>query len=291
MKHRSARHRTRRQSERSRPADGAPRDSAPLHRRRVLGGLAAGVLAAAAAAGGLWWWLRPRRSSARRLAFKVHRRLPHDAEAFTQGLVFDGTHLLEGTGRKGRSELRRVELETGRVLQRTALPPDLFGEGIALVDNHIVQLTWRARKARRYDKETFELLEEIAYSRQGWGITYDGTMLIASDGSSSLYFLDRDTLETRKTVRVTDAGYPVGQLNELEYARGHVWANVWYRDEVAVIHPESGMVVAWLDLSKLRPVSDTDAVLNGIAYDPSRDRFFFTGKNWPVLYELEIEAL
>ena len=217
---------------------------------------------------------------------------PHDPSAFTQGLYFENGFLFEGTGRRGASYLRRVNLETGIVAQETALPSEFFGEGIAVFGDRIYQLTWSSGIGFIYDKQSFEMEARFTYPREGWGLTEDGTHLIASDGSAYLYFLDPESLELARQIEVRDASGPIRQLNELEYIKGHIYANVWYTNEVLKIAPESGQVVGRMDLSDLVEevsVSDSEAVLNGIAYDEEAGRVFVTGKLWPKLFEIRVD--
>jgi glutaminyl-peptide cyclotransferase len=223
--------------------------------------------------------------------YQVVRAYSHDPEAYTQGLVFHKGYLYESTGLYGRSSLRRVDLETGRVLQITALEQRYFGEGLAFWEDRWIQLTWQSRTALVFDSRTFRLAEKIPYPREGWGLTQDGRSLIASDGSANLYFLDPRQLNETRRVTVTDQGRPVAGLNELEYVRGQVLANVYLSDRIAAISPRTGKVLGWIDLTALLPAElrtpRTD-VLNGIAYDPCGDRLFVTGKNWPQLYEIRL---
>ncbi len=222
-------------------------------------------------------------------SYTVVNIYPHDATAFTQGLVFANGYLYEGTGLYGSSSLRRIDLTTGEVLQSYALPQEYFGEGIAIVGSKIVQLTWQSHKGFVYDLQSFALLDEFAYSTEGWGITYDGSSLIMSDGSSTLYFLNPETYEIVRQISVHDSGQ-VERLNELEYINGSIYANVWLTNKIAVINPESGQVDAWIDLSGLEtsPSLDPNSVLNGIAYDSVANRLFVTGKLWPHLYEITL---
>lgn len=227
-------------------------------------------------------------------SYRVINSYPHDPNAFTQGLVYLNGVLYEGTGRRGQSSLRRVSLETGTVLQQVNLPPELFGEGIAVFGNRIIQLTWQARQGFVYDKTSFERLARFTYPTEGWGITHDGRRLIMSDGTATLYFWDPDTLAEIGRVTVYDRGQPVTRLNELEYIQGEVFANVWQTDFIARIDPQTGRVTGWIDLTGLlspearngRPVD----VLNGIAYDAEHNRLFVTGKLWPRLFEIELVA-
>jgi glutamine cyclotransferase len=197
--------------------------------------------------------------------------------------------LYEGTGLYGRSWLRRTVLETGEVVQSYALPEQFFGEGIAIFQERIYQLTWKARKGFIYDLQSFDLLDEFSYPTEGWGLTDDGRHLIMSDGTSVLHFLDPTTLSEVRNVEVRDSSGPVWRLNELEYVHGEVLANVWQTDRIARIDPMDGRVTGWIDLGGLLPQADrTDGVdvLNGIAYDDQGERLFVTGKLWPKLFEI-----
>jgi glutamine cyclotransferase len=214
---------------------------------------------------------------------------PHDENAFTQGLVFDNGVLYESTGLYGQSTLRRVELETGEILQLYALPNQFFGEGITILDDKIIQLTWQSNKGLVYNRNSFELLREFYYPTQGWGITYNGSRLIMSDGTATLRFLDPETFEEVGQVEVRDNG-PVTGLNELEYVKGEVYANIWNEEKIAIIDPQTGHVKGWIDLTGIRYPEDRDAgnVLNGIAYDVKEDRLFVTGKMWSHLFEIKL---
>ncbi|MFH1086890.1 MAG: glutaminyl-peptide cyclotransferase [Chloroflexota bacterium] len=223
--------------------------------------------------------------------YRVVRAYPHDPAAFTQGLVYADGVLYEGTGLVGRSSLRRVVLETGAVPQYLALEPPYFGEGIALWKERIVQLTWQSRVGFLYDRATFARLRSFAYLTEGWGITHDGSRLIMSDGTAILRFWDPDTLAETGQVRVHDGATPVARLNELEYVRGLVYANVWQTDRIACIDPRTGRVRAWIDLTGLLGPEDRTEpvdVLNGIAFDAAGDRLFVTGKLWPKLFEIAL---
>ena len=224
-------------------------------------------------------------------SYNIVNTYPHDPDAFTQGLVFEDGVLYEGTGLYGRSSLRRVELETGYVLQIHELSDQFFGEGITIYGDELTQLTWQSHIGFVYDKNSFELLQEFNYPTEGWGITYDGTRLIMSDGTSTLHFLDPQTFEEIGHVEVFDSDGPVTRLNELEYVLGEVYANVWQTDWVARIAPETGRVIGWIDLGGLLSAEDRSEpvdVLNGIAYDAQSDRLFVTGKLWPKLFEIEL---
>jgi glutamine cyclotransferase len=223
--------------------------------------------------------------------YKIANVYPHDRSAFTQGLVFEDGFLYESTGLNGQSTLRKVELETGKALQIYRLPSQFFGEGVTLWKETLVQLTWQSRIGFVYDKKSFRVLRQFTYRTEGWGITQDGKRLIMSDGSATLYFLDPDTLETMGSIQVRDQGVPVMRLNELEYINGEVYANVWQTDRIARIAPDTGQVVAWIDLQGLLREEERFPpvdVLNGIAYDTAGDRLFVTGKYWPKLFEIEL---
>jgi glutamine cyclotransferase len=216
---------------------------------------------------------------------------PHDRDAFTQGLVFENGFLYEGTGLRGRSTLRRVEVTTGEILQIRTLPDHLFGEGITVFGERIIQLTWQAGIGLVYNRATFELLGEFRYPTQGWGITHDGGHLIMSDGTSTLRILNPATFEEIGRIEVRDRDGPVTRLNELEYVKGEIYANVWQTDRIARIAPDTGEVVGWIDLTGVFNPQDRAApvdVLNGIAYDADNDRLFVTGKLWPRLFEIEL---
>ena len=229
--------------------------------------------------------------------YEIVSAYPHDSDAFTQGLVFHEGVLYEGTGRRGRSTLRKVALESGEVLQLQALPDEVFGEGIAIFGDRIIQLTWQARVGFVYDVHegsSFKLVREFHYPTEGWGITHDGQRLIVSDGTSTLYFWDPESLEETGRIEVIGENGPVVKLNELEYVAGEVYANVWQTDRIARIDPRTGQVTGWIDLEGLLDPADQSepaGVLNGIAYDAEGDRLFVTGKLWPKLFEIELIPL
>lgn len=225
--------------------------------------------------------------------YKIVNTYPHDPRAFTQGLVFADDVLYEGTGLRGRSSLRKVELSTGNILEVRQLPAQFFGEGITIYGNRVIQLTWRAGIGFVYDIKTFRLLDTFNYPTEGWGITHNGHSLIMSDGTSTLYFFDPQTFQQvgRLTAHTKDG--PLSKLNELEYVQGEIYANVWQTDLIARISPETGEVVGWIDLKGLLKPEDRHRridVLNGIAYDAKNDRLFVTGKLWPKLFEIELTA-
>jgi len=223
--------------------------------------------------------------------YKIVNTFHHDREAFTQGLVFEDGVLYEGTGIPGRSELRKVELETGNVLQRYKLPDQYFGEGITIFKDRIIQLTYQSKVGFVYDKDSFELLREFTYPTEGWGITHNGTQLIMSDGTPMLYFMDPETLKQINRMMVLEEDRPVWGLNELEYVNGEIYANVWPADRIVRIDPETGQAVGWIDMKGLLPPQDRSGeidVFNGIAYDPDNQRLFVTGKYWPKLFEIKL---
>jgi glutamine cyclotransferase len=220
---------------------------------------------------------------------RVVREFPHDDQAYTQGLVYDNGRLYEGTGKRGRSTLREVELETGRIVQLQSLDERLFGEGIVVWQDRIIQLTWTSRTGLIYDKQTFREIGRFRYTGEGWGLTHDGTHLIMSDGTSVLRFLDPRTFAVVRQLRVQNRGRRVDKLNELEYVDGEILANVWGEDYIVKISPRTGEVTGYADLGHLWPERhDPEAVLNGIAYDSQAKRLFVTGKNWPKLYEIQL---
>lgn len=226
--------------------------------------------------------------------YHVIQIFPHDPAAFTQGLVFNDGVLYESTGLLGQSSLREVDLASGTLLKYTMLPADIFGEGIALFDHKIAMLSWQQYKGFIYDRDSFTLVDEFYYTTEGWGLTWDGNRLIMSDGSATLRFLNPQTFEVEDTLKVTDSGTPVTGLNELEFVKGKLFANVWPTDRIVVISLQNGAVEGWVNLqgilgdqSEYRGVD----VLNGIAYDAAKDRLFVTGKLWPRLFEIKLVPL
>ncbi len=223
--------------------------------------------------------------------YKLVNIFAHDPKAFTQGLVFEDGFLYEGTGLNGRSELRKVDLETGNVLQTHKLPDEFFGEGITIYGNRIIQLTYQSNVGFVYNKETFELLQEFNYPTEGWGLTHDGKNLIMSDGTPMLYFLDPETFVQINKIMVLDQDSPVWGLNELEYIDGQIYANVWPTERIVKIEPETGEVIGWIDAEGILAPEDHSEpvdVFNGIAYDPAGHRLFVTGKFYPKLYEIKL---
>jgi glutaminyl-peptide cyclotransferase len=231
--------------------------------------------------------------SAQADAYEIVHIYPHDSRAFTQGLIYVDGHLYESTGLNGRSSLRMVDLSTGRVLQNYDLPTEYFGEGLTDWGSTLIQLTWKAHKGFVYDRFSLSLLRTFPYEGEGWGLTHDKTQLIMSDGTSYLRFLDPKSFRETARIQVTDHDRPVENLNELEYVRGEIYANIWHADKIVRISPRTGKVLGWIDLSGIidkRELEGSDAVLNGIAYDAAGDRLFVTGKLWPKLFEIKVAA-
>lgn len=251
----------------------------PLH----LGLLTASIVISAAVCNA--------QSNAPAFGYRIVHTYPHDSKAFTQGLIYLHGYLYESTGLEGQSSLRKVDLQTGKVLERYDLAPDIFGEGLTNWKDTLIQLTWKKQTGFVYDRSTFHLLRTFQYSGEGWGLTQDGVHIIMSDGSSSLRFLNPQTFQEIKRIVVTDGGVEVHDLNELEYIHGEIYADIWQTDLIALISPQSGHVTGWIDLTGLRPAStkrNSDAVLNGIAFDAVHNRLFVTGKLWPKLFEIQL---
>ncbi len=223
--------------------------------------------------------------------YEVAREYPHDPGAFTQGLIYRDGFLFESTGQYGRSSLRKVELETGRVLQQRRVDDRYFAEGLTDWGGRLLQLTWQTNIGFVYDLASFEPRATFEYAGEGWGLTQDGRRLIMSDGDPELRFLDPDTLIEQGRRTVTDGGMRIEEINELEFVKGRVYANIWGSDRIAIIDPDSGRVEAWINLSGLLTAAartGREDVLNGIAYDAVRDRLFVTGKLWPKLFEIRV---
>jgi glutaminyl-peptide cyclotransferase len=221
--------------------------------------------------------------------YKIINTFPHDPEAFTEGLVFENGTMYEGTGLYGDSSIRKVEMETGKILQISRLPGQYYGEGITIYKDTIIQLTLESEKGFIYDKNSLELLREFPYAGEGWGMTHDDTHIITSDGSSTLRLLDPFTMKTTGSIKVSDNGIPVTMINELEYVKGKIYANIWKTDKIAIIEPD-GRVSGWIDLTGLldrQKYGNTPDVLNGIAYDAITGRLFVTGKLWPAIFEID----
>lgn len=245
---------------------------------------------AACLAIGYWAAVRP---SARTpvCSYEVVASYPHDREAYTQGLAFDDGRLFEGTGLRGRSSVREVDLDSGQVVRQLEIDDEHFGEGIAIVEERLFQLTWRSHKGFIYDLRTFAQVGEFAYEGEGWGLTHDGSHLVMSDGTARLRFLDPDTFVVLRTLKVHAGGRPVDRLNDLQYVDGEILANVWQTNRIARIDPETGELIAWIDLRGLLAPEDrtpSAEVLNGIAYDAETGRLVVTGKFWPRLYEIRL---
>lgn len=223
--------------------------------------------------------------------FEVIGQWPHDANAYTQGFAFDRGYFYEGTGLYGQSSIRKVDPASGTILKDVRLESRYFGEGIAMVGGTLVQLTWKEEKVFVYNSDTFELLREYETKKEGWGLTYDGTDLVASDGSSRLYFHDKSNFALKRQIEVRDKGLPVKKLNELEYIEGEIWANIWQTFRIVRINPKTGEVVGRIDLSEILKPEDRNGkedVLNGIAYDPEKKRIFVTGKKYSHIYEIKL---
>jgi glutamine cyclotransferase len=225
-------------------------------------------------------------------SYKILQTYPHNPLAFTQGLTFDDNgNLIESTGLNGASSIRRGNLTNGQVIQQFNLPYEYFGEGLTIVNNKIIQLTWQNKIGFIYDEKTFDLLGNFTLDTEGWGLTYDGNYLIISDGTANLHFLDPTTYKTSHNITVHDANGPVKNLNELEYINGVIYANIWFDSKIAIINTSTGQVEAYIDLENLtQPYLEKNSnyVLNGIAYNTQTNQLYITGKNWPNLYEITI---
>ncbi|HEU4562116.1 MAG TPA: glutaminyl-peptide cyclotransferase [Longimicrobium sp.] len=222
------------------------------------------------------------------------REYPHDTAAFTQGLIYHGGHFYESTGRTGRSTLRQVEVATGKVLRLHDVPDQYFAEGLALHNGQLYQLTWQDRVGFIYSPSDFRQVGSFPYEGEGWGLTSDGQSLILSDGSNQLRFIDPGSNTVRRTVSVMDGTMYVNDLNELEWVKGEIWANVWHTDRIARIDPQTGRVKGWVELTGLMDPSrlvDKESVANGIAYDPATDRLWVTGKLWPATFEIAVPGV
>lgn len=233
--------------------------------------------------------------------YEIVKSYPHDGKAFTQGLIFRDGVLYESTGEYGESTLRKVELNTGKVLQKYEVPEDYFAEGMTMLGDKFYQITWRERTAFVYDKN-FKLLKEIRYQGDGWGLTHDGTNLIMSDGTHVIRYVNPENFQTVRTISVfQENGKPLMNLNELEFVKGEIWANIWHSEDpdilgkpnyIARIDANSGKLLGWIDLSSISPDDvnrDSENTLNGIAYDEASDRLFITGKNWKKLFEIKVK--
>ena len=232
----------------------------------------------------------PREINPTMVGYRIVNVYPHDTRAYTQGLIYRDGFLYESTGLRGQSTLRKVRLESGEVVQQARVDAQYFAEGLTDWGDSLIQLTWQSGIGFEYDFSTFAPRRRFRYTGEGWGLTHDNERLILSDGSSNLRFLDPATFKEIGSIPVTDGGKPVLDLNELEFVRNEIYANVWHSDRIARIDPRSGRVTGWIDLTGLLPAGerrDPEAVLNGIAYDAAGGRLFVTGKLWPKLFEIE----
>ncbi len=236
-----------------------------------------------------WLTLAPGAAETR---WSLVKSYPHDAEAFTEGLFWLDGSLYESTGQYGASDIREVRLSDGKVLRRAPLPPVYFGEGIVPWNGEIVSLTWRSHRGFRWDRATLTPTASFSYPGEGWALTSDGARIIMSDGTAELRFLDPETMAEAGRLKVTWQGKPVPMLNELEYVKGEILANIWMTDRIARIDPATGNVIDWIDIGSLTrrlKLRNYDAVPNGIAYDAEKDRLFVTGKCWPKLFEIKLK--
>ena len=222
--------------------------------------------------------------------YEIVNTYPHDSAAFTQGLVYHQGVLYESTGLNDKSSLRQVELETGRVMKRVNVPSVHFAEGLTLFNNRLYQLTWQTQTTFVYDLDSFAQLRTFSYSGEGWGLAHNGQSLIMSNGSNQIRFLDPETFQVQRTISVTENDRAVSMLNELEFIKGEIFANIWLTDRIARIDPASGKITGWINLAGLLPPQERGGadVLNGIAYDETGDRLFVTGKLWPKLFQIKL---
>jgi glutaminyl-peptide cyclotransferase len=251
------------------------------------------VIGAGAANGGRSAATQKAEQSIPILDAKILHVYPHDPHAFTQGLEYFDGFLYESTGETGQSSLRKVDLETGKVMQKTDLGPEYFGEGLTIFRGKIYQLTWLSKIGFVYDLKTFRKLRDFHYYGEGWGLAHDASNLILSDGTNTLRYINPETFEVVRTLEIYAGKEAVTNLNELECIGNDIYANVWHANRIARIDARTGQVRDWIDLSALAEKEQTgpEAVLNGIAYDSARHRFFVTGKNWAHLFEVRIEGI
>lgn len=241
--------------------------------------------------------------------YEVVKSYSHDPKAFTEGLFFHDGFLYESAGEFKHSSLRKVNLETGKVVQKFDLPPESFGEGISMIDGKIYQLTWKEQLCRVFDANDFKLLQELNYQGDGWGMTTDGQKLYMTDSTHVMRVIDPETFKVVRTIPVfREDGRPLMQINELEWIKGEIWANIWHSEQpnilgkpnyIARIDPNSGKLLGWIDLANISPDDQpktddpeddkSENTLNGIAYDEANDRIFVTGKNWKKLYEIKVK--
>ena len=218
----------------------------------------------------------------------IIKKFKHDPSAFTQGLVYQNDHFFESTGGWGSSEIRKINKHTGKVINFKKLQSKYFGEGITIYDNKIFQVTWKSNKGFVYDINNFKLLDDFNIYGQGWGLTNDGQSLILSDGSEKIYYLNPKNFEIEKTISVSVNGNKLIYINELEFIRGEIWANIWKSNDIITVNPLSGIVTSIFDISKISEQTEIEDVANGIAWDKVNDKIFITGKNWNFIYLLDI---
>ncbi len=223
--------------------------------------------------------------------YQVVAKYPHSTQNYTEGFFYLDGLFYEGTGIKGRSAVLATQPETGKVVQRIALPPQYFGEGIVDWGPNIYEWTWQSHICFVYDRFSLQLVKQLTYTGEGWGMTHDAKQIITSDGTATLRFRNPSTFEETRHIVVKDGADLIEQLNELEYIKGEIYANVWHSDRIARISPRDGHVIGWIDLTGLLPAEqkiDDESVLNGIAYDAQHDRLFVTGKQWPAVFEIKV---
>ena len=218
----------------------------------------------------------------------IIKKYKHDPSAFTQGLVYQNDHFFESTGGWGSSEIRKINKHTGKVINFKKLQSKYFGEGITIYDNKIFQVTWKSNKGFVYDINNFKILDDFNIYGQGWGLTNDGQSLILSDGSEKIYYLNPKNFEIEKTISVSVNGNKLIYINELEFIRGEIWANIWKSNDIITVNPLSGIVTSIFDISKISEQTEIEDVANGIAWDKVNDKIFITGKNWNFIYLLDI---
>ena len=218
----------------------------------------------------------------------IIKKFKHDPSAFTQGLVYQNDHFFESTGGWGSSEIRKINKHTGKVINFNKMQSKYFGEGITIYDNKIFQVTWKSNKGFVYDINNFKLLDDFNIYGQGWGLTNDGQSLILSDGSEKIYYLNPKNFEIEKTISVSVNGNKLIYINELEFIRGEIWANIWKSNDIITVNPLSGIVTSIFDISKISEQTEIEDVANGIAWDKVNDKIFITGKNWNFIYLLDI---
>jgi glutaminyl-peptide cyclotransferase len=231
--------------------------------------------------------------SASTSGYTIVARYPHSTTSYTEGFFYLDGLFYEGTGLEGHSAVLAIQPETGKPIRKVELPPEYFGEGIVDWGPYIYQWTWTSHLCFVYDRATFRLVKKLSYTGEGWGMTRSSDQLVTSDGSANLTFRDPSTFNPVRSITVHDGLAVIEKLNELEFIKGEVYANIWQSDKIVRISPADGRVIAWIDLSGLRPANmraDQDSVLNGIAYDPQHDRLFVTGKQWPTVFQIKLAA-